>query len=152
MSDKFEEVRILYLGTVLDGKDKKHCACQLVDGDNRPLGEIVYFGKCGTMFAPGIFKGEGLLKGNDLISIRTNTFQFVDELADKTLAAEIRLTHEANETEYTAVKHAKKARNDKSAVLELLKPLRRAWLKTNTVGRLALEVRILHYLRSGDDL
>jgi hypothetical protein len=30
---------------------------------------------------------------------------------------------------------------------EALEPFRRAWLQTNSIGRLALEVRVLAYLR-----
>ncbi len=30
---------------------------------------------------------------------------------------------------------------------EALEPLRRAWLQTNSIGRLALEVRVLAYMR-----
>jgi hypothetical protein len=60
--------------------------------------------------------------------------------------------HEAAETEIAATKQMKKARTDKTTVLELLRPLRKAWKGTNHAGRLALEVRALNYLRNGTDL
>lgn len=148
----FDDVLIVCTGTVLDISSKKHTAFQLIDDAENKVGNTAYFIKLKTTFVTGIFKVQGKVVDGNLETIQPSTMQYVRQIKDKEWAAEIRIAHEAAETAYSALQQWKKARNDKSDILDVLKPLRRAWHNTNATGKLALEVRVLNYLRNGKDL
>lgn len=150
-ANDFTEVTVLCLGTRLLNGTKKCTAVQLVDEHEEPVGEpCLYLNLKGT-HPGGIFTCKATLEGNELQTIKSN-LKFAKQMSDREWAAEIRLSHDAAETTLAALSQVKKAKNDKTPLLEVLRPLRRAYQKTNANGKLAIEVRVLNYLRNGRDL
>lgn len=131
---------------------------QRVDNENKEIGSAALFVK-NQSYVPGgyYFIEKSLVDFSDddggVTSIATKAMRWSGERIDsqEELAVVI-ARHEAAETEKAAINQKKKAVSDKAPLLELLKPLRREYNKTNAVGRLALEVRVLNYLRNGNDL
>lgn len=159
MSEKKEEskVRVLCLGSRLSGNNKLSVALQRVDESNVAIGSIALFSKK-KAYVPGgyyLIEDELVDFGEDggITSIAINAMAWSGERIedDERLAAVI-AAHEAAETEKAAINQEKRAVSDKSPILDLLKPIRKEYAKTNAVGRLALEVRVLHYLRYGKDI
>ncbi|OES24042.1 hypothetical protein [Alteromonas macleodii] len=148
----FSTYQVVCLGTRVGTKNDKWVGLQRVDENEQLIGEIGYYSAIKNAFPGAIFSIEAELTDESLSTIHPSTLTFVKTLADTALSAKIKIEHEANETKLTAIKQAKKARTDKSDILDCLRPLRLAYRNTNHAGRLALEVRVLHYLRNDSDL
>ncbi len=82
----------------------------------------------------------------DPTRIYTNTIRWVCVWKDQTEAAIWQAAAAAFDTLELAKKFEKKE-TGRQLPLELLKPLREQYWKTNSMGRLAIEVRVLAYLR-----
>lgn len=78
--------------------------------------------------------------------------EYVRTFEDEAVILEHRLESESNDTIFLAVNQAKKAVKEKKDILNCLKPIRQKWRNTNTLGQVALEARVLYYLRTGGDL
>lgn len=78
--------------------------------------------------------------------------RWVREFEDEEFVLKHRLESEKNETLFLAMNQAKKALKEKKDILNCLKPIREKWRNTNTQGQVALEARVLYYLRAGGDL
>jgi hypothetical protein len=79
-------------------------------------------------------------------SIYTSTFRWL-RLWDKTGEAAVwQLAVDAFDTQHLIAQQEKK-RNARRLPLELLAPIRDEYWRTNPLGRLAIEVRVLAYLR-----
>lgn len=155
MSDdkNFKELKVVCLGTVVGRGDKRLTAIQLVDSTLNVYGAKAYFSGMKKFHVAGIFTVNVELDADKEISIiQGSTARFFCAFPDEEQSALMRLSHETNETLITAAAQSKKARNDKTCVLETLRPLRKLWASTNHAGQLALEVRVLNYLRNGTDL
>ncbi len=79
-------------------------------------------------------------------SIFTQTLRWVSLWHNKEEAAVWQLTTDAFDTASAALKQEKKE-TSRELLVELLAPLRKRYWSTNPVNRLAMEVRILAYLR-----
>lgn len=102
-------------------------------------------------FAPGsLYQADVTIDGDSVT--RHGKPAYVGPMLDKELAAQLYVDSDAAKTQHAALSQAKKAVNDNSNVLECLDPLIQAYWSTNGAGRMALEVRILNYIRSGRDL
>jgi hypothetical protein len=78
--------------------------------------------------------------------IYINTLRWLRLWGDKNEAALWQLAADAFDTRELAARQERKENNRKLPV-ELLEPIRKQYRETNAVGRLAIEVRILAYLR-----
>lgn len=78
--------------------------------------------------------------------IHTDTMRWLNVWHDAAQAATWQAAASAFDTLDLAQKHEKKETGRKLP-LELLRPIRDEYLKTNAAGRLAIEVRVLAYLR-----
>lgn len=78
-------------------------------------------------------------------SIKPATVRFIERWHDEEQVAEWQLAAKAHD----AVQDAERRERDAAAplALELLRPLRRAYAKTNWNGKMAIEVLVLNYLR-----
>ncbi|MBL4908953.1 MAG: hypothetical protein JKX78_02850 [Alteromonadaceae bacterium] len=155
MSDKkdFQPVSVLCLGTRVGLGSKRLTAIRLLDIQGEPYGDPAYFAHMKKVFPTGVYTMDiALDEGGGIMSVRDQTAKFTGTLVGEEACTVIRLEHEAAETQLTAASQVKKAKNDKTCVLETLRPLRKLWASTNHAGQLALEVRVLNYLRNGTDL
>lgn len=80
-------------------------------------------------------------------TIYPGTIRWVRVWADETEAASWQALADAFDTEELAKQHERKETSRKLP-LELLKPLREQYWATNSASRLAIEVRVLAYLRN----
>lgn len=132
-----KEITILCLGTRLDGNKR----VTLVSFG----GELVTFDFNKRMMVNAYYKVLARIVDGKLTSYNPNSAS-LERLVNNPANA---VSHNSAETLYIAINKAKK---DKSGLLDLLKPLRQQYAKTNHAGKLALEVRILNYIRYGKDL
>lgn len=80
-------------------------------------------------------------------TIHPSTFTYKERWHDEAAVAEWQATSRAAEIVEAA---ERRERNDSEPIaLELLRPLRRAYSRTNWNGKMALEVLVLNYLRMG---
>lgn len=79
-------------------------------------------------------------------SVYTRTFKWVRLWDNVEEAAVWQLAAEAFDTAHLAVRQEKKE-NARRLPLELLAPIREEYWRTNPAGRLAIEVRVLAYLK-----
>lgn len=147
----FQSVRVVCLGTRVTNNKKTTAFRLLGDGQNF-IGPEARFSAVKNTYPAAIFTIEAILINGRLQNINPNTIKFCEKLIDSEASAVIRLAHEAAESTLAALSQSRKNKADKSAILAQLKPLRAAWRSTNEVGRLALEVRVLNYLRNGKDI
>lgn len=141
---------VLCLGTrIVNGK--KSTAFQLLDESDALIGKVcTYTGiKASYVFPAAVCTLDAT---ETLETIHPQSIKFVRSLRSTAFGAKVRLEHEAAETILAAYNQGKKAKNNKQQILEALKPLREVYNTTNAVGKLALEVRVLNYLRNGTDL
>lgn len=147
------QMYVIALGAVGLDKGKLYYGFQPCTPNGVPTGqERACFSKKYSFTTAGVYAMEADLIDGEISTIYPNSFKYMGLVTDDDQAATIKLQAEAVTTEHTARQQAKKALNDKTVILETLKPLRKAYAKTNAVGRLALELRILNYLRNGKDL
>jgi len=148
-----KEVKLYCSGVVIFSNNKPSKAFRLVNDDGTLSDEIVYFsGKSLSLCWPGqVYKVEADLEKGGVKTIYGRP-EFHEVYGDEKQRAEDRITSEANQTVITAMTQSKKAETSKSDILNVLKPLRRAYDKTNALGRIAIEVRVLQYLRNNNDL
>lgn len=151
-NSNFTEVRVVCLGTVLSHNHNKSTGLQLIDEQDKPVGEPAYFGNMKKGFPAAIFTIKGIVVDGNLNTVQPASLTWDKRMTDTEWAAEIRVAHEAGETVLTVARQTKNARRDRSDILDTLKPLRRAWKNTNSDGRLAIELRVLRYLRDGSGL
>jgi len=142
------KILVLCTGTFLVGK-KKHTG--LKELNKLDINDRL-FSYNRSLVAGGIHEIEAVFEDDKLSSYYPHSVLFKYKLDDDVELAKIMLRHESCETIISALNQAKKAKADKSAILETLKPIRQAYQNTNHAGRLALEVRVLNYLRNGNDL
>ena len=145
-----ELVSILGLGVVILSNDKKGYGFEFLDKDKKRTGEKIYFSSK-IKNAPGLIyeiemsttEGERSFNGEP---------KLIGQYANEEVRAELFITSNANLTMLTAFTQRKKAENSKEDILSCLKPIRKAYLKTNSLGRMAIEVRVLNYIRHNSDL
>ena len=145
---------VIALGAVGMGKNNKlYYGYRPCDSQGVPTGkERACFDKSYSLTLAGVYSVDADLVDGEINTLYVNTFKYLGLVTDDEQAATIKLQAEALKTEHTARCQAKKSLNDKTVILDVLKPLRKAWANTNAVGKMALEVRILSYLRNGKDL
>jgi len=150
---EFQPISVVCFGTRIGVGTKRLTCIRLLGEDGLPYGHPAYFSQMKKVFPTGVYTMDiALDDGGDILTIRDSTAKFTGTLACEETCTLIRLEHEAAETQLTAANQAKKARNDKTCILETLRPVRKLWASTNHAGQLALEVRVLNYLRNGTDL
>lgn len=144
-------------GSRYDKKKKEYTIIQQIMTDYKtPFGECATFiginkGIHGLV-VNGIYEIQGTLVNKDEIDcIKPTTSRLMGEFSGPEAVAN-RLKHDGAKTLASSVSQAKKLANDRSNVLDCMEPLRRAYNNTNSQGKMALEVRVLHYLRYGKDL
>ena len=91
-----------------------------------------------------VYEVEG--SAENLRSIFTDTLRWLRLWEDKPEAAAWQAAADAFDTRDLAAKQEKN-QNARKLPLELLEPIRKEYRRTNAVGRLAFEVRVLAYLR-----
>lgn len=79
-------------------------------------------------------------------TIYTNTFRWLRLWEDTAEASVWQVAADAFDTRHLAAQQEKK-QNARRLPVELLAPIREQYWKTNPLGRLAIEVRVLAYLR-----
>ena len=147
------EKNVLFLGARLTLTKKKIMAFVLLDEDFCKVGEVCAFNIKGSFIVGGVYSVSCALgKGGELESIVSETLQWNGDRVPEDELSVLLLLHEAALTEASAISQKKKALADKSSILDVLKPLRVEYQRTNPVGKLALEVRVLNYLRNNNDL
>lgn len=149
MKTKRETIRVVCLGNRVHDKDRKSIVVQRLAAQDELMGRPWHFTtKKSHGIAGCVYEIDAEIDGDD-VSIIFSTMRFQGTYHDTDLVAQWKLESQAADTELAAVAQARKAKRDNSAVLECLEPLMNAYMATNPVGRLALEVRVLHYMRSG---
>lgn len=144
-----EVLRLLCLGTRYFQGSKKHTAyIEIDENQNIVSDEVVHYSHNSKVNVNVIYTVQSPEKG----SILGNSFEVVERLKDEDQSATQLLEHEAHELAFLTYKKSKKAQSDKTGILNLLWPLRQLYKNTNALGKMALEVRILNYLRNGKDL
>lgn len=150
------KIKVVYLGSVTGVGDKRAYEVQLVK-DGKTVGETsVFAGTTGKMVCVGnVYNAKGNTKNDQVVRIAEFSWHDHDQdhrdvLSKEELAA-LQARDSSTHAHFAAFAQAKKNKGSDD-VLELLKPIRRQWKKTNAVGRMALEVRVLNYLRHGVDL
>ncbi len=76
-----------------------------------------------------------------------NTIQYQRKM-DHDFCIEQNILQRALDISVAAFNQQKKTALDHDSILERLRPLRAAYSKTNAVGKMAIEVRLLSYLRN----
>ena len=151
---KKQSIRVVSQGIRLSSNDKRHLALQRIDDRDNFIGN-------GWLFTPkkvvcstvgGIYTIDAEIK-EDGVSIEFGSARYAGQFGATALVGQWSIESKAAETELAAIAQAKKAKRDDSAALSCLAPLLKVYHNTNAVGRLALEVRVLHYLRTaGSDI
>lgn len=95
----------------------------------------------------GVFKIDTIFKEDDGISIVPSTAEWVRTWEDKAAVAAWQTVSRAAETAARAYKMAKSEKGV-NHMLAVLDPLRKAYNATDHIGRLAIELQVLAYLRS----
>lgn len=132
------KVQFVYKGIRLSWDNKKKFHAVLVNG------EEMLFEKFKNFIVGGIYEFDGEVSENG-IKGNFNNPTFKGSVEHN---SELLLQHKAAVDLWAALNQAKK-QND---LLELLRPLREAYQATNPQGQIAMEVRLLNYLRNGRDL
>jgi len=148
-----EQVKIYCIGTQITDKGKKAKGFRFVNED-RTLqeGEFTFSGKgCLACYVGQVYTVKMEIYDNGDMTMYGSPLVF-GNYHDNEQIAKDRLSSEANETLLTARAQSKKAATEKVDILELLRPLRKQYCRTNTQGQVALEARVLYYLRMGRDL
>lgn len=148
VNDGFKHVLLLCMGTVLLNNNKKGYGYIILNEDGtKETDDTMYFqkviGGAGNVYKAFYNKESAEIQGG---------ITWQENYHNRERGAELRIASDAVLTQLAAVAQSNKARNDKTDLLATLKPLRKAWHNTNASGRLALEVRVLNYLRNGMDL
>lgn len=147
----FQTVRVVCLGSRVIN-NKRSTAFRLLGEGQTFAGPESRFSYIKNTVPAAIYTVEAHLVNGQLQNIKAHTMKFSEHFIDNEACAVIRLAHEAAESTLAALSQSRKHKADKSSILDQLKPLRALWRNTNEVGRLALEVRVLNYLRNGKDL
>lgn len=150
MNDKeegFETIEVLSIGMVRLIGNKKGYGFIKLDSDGNETKEVMYFEKM-KCYAGGVYK----IEYNDKEGQIRGKMEWDRSFHDEERTAELSLVSQATDTTFIAEAQEKKARASKQDILNCLKPVRQAWANTNHAGRLALEVRVLNYLRNNSGL
>ncbi|AUS01959.1 hypothetical protein NVP3058O_041 [Vibrio phage 3.058.O._10N.286.46.B8] len=145
---------LVYCGVRTDNGKNQWLSFRLVNDDGITLQPDCLFGKKG-------FKGFNVSVGSkcecDVIVNERGSLETIRGVPnpikiwhDKDDVAAMRALNDACVSVVAAHNQTKK--DGANVVLDCLKPLRQAYKSTNAVGRTALEVRVLNYLRNGRDL
>lgn len=156
----YERRDVLCCGSRLGDKNNEFTELRLIDGG--VVGDITsHFSGMGKgahgLTLNCVYAIDVVVVDGSIESCRPKTATFVrilkqDLYNNRELAAANRAMHDSTKTALASVAQAKKAANDRFSILSVLKPLRKAYSQTNAQGKLALEVRVLNYLRTGKDL
>lgn len=117
--------------------------------DDKLVGEPSIFSYDKRLKIFSIYEGEIEVKDDTICAYRKCKFVGIYQGEDRAMRL---AEHDAAMTAWDATQQANKVRNGKTVILDELQGLRKAWQSTNATGRLALEVRVLNYLRNGRDL
>ena len=86
-------------------------------------------------------------------TLKPDSFQIgYGTFSDESYLREIQLKQRAESTLANAKRQAIKDSKSDELILDCMKPLRQAYKKTNRQGQMAIEVRLLNFLRYGGDL
>lgn len=150
-----EIIKVTCVGLRIGTKDNKLIGIVRVSDSSNIVGDIAYydFKGMGDFYIGGVYEIKASLKDDEIEYIIPKSASYVGKFNNKSLIEEWQIEHESTKTMFTVKAQVKKASTTgKDTLLEALKPLRRAYASTNYEGRLALEVRVLNYLRNGRDL
>lgn len=113
--------------------------------------EVIFSGITGT-FAGLVYQAEVKIKNGQVSSVFPHSFTYDEEMTNG-VSEDVRAMHsaksDANTLELLVRSKHKKAARDRSSIFDAMLPLRQAYKKTNGMGKMAMEVRLLHYLRTG---
>lgn len=153
---EFKRVNIYILHDEFDCKGKLNgTQLQRINDDGVLFGEISSFSpdKKRRPMVDCCYSIEALT-GDDghVISARFGTLKILDLMPDREISRETQMLQITHKTQATAISQALKNSKSDHLILDCMKPLRRAYMKTNRIGQLAMEVRLLNYMRYGKDL
>lgn len=153
-NEDFKPVKVTGIGVRIGVKNKKLRGIIQVDENGESFGEIaLYEEKVLRGFNIGcIYEIQATIEEGEIQTVRPSTKRFIGEFLDSDKIVEWQVQHDSAVTEYSRKQKETKAAKGKEVVLDCLEPLRRAYMNTNHDGRLALEVRVLNYLRNGSGL
>lgn len=138
-------IQLVCVGKTYVEKDKIGLLFKVINGDGPAGPERIYLRKDLEHVRVGaIYEVE--TNPEKPTSIYLNTFRWLRLWEDATEAAAWQASADAFDTRDVALRQERKE-NGRKLPLELLEPIRREHRKTNAAGRLALEVRVLAYLR-----
>lgn len=146
---EFTRVDLMCLGSAIGSNNTRLTTFKRIDSNDEPIGRASHFSKLKGIYPGLIYNGLVKLNGEEIETIKANTLEYTLRKAEGIEYAMLKLKHEAVETEILVGNQQKKEGADKSSILDLLAPIRRAYKSTNQLGRLGLEVRVLNYLRNG---
>ncbi len=155
MTSKQNNLTVVYFGTYLGKSDKPLMGVKLVSEDGQIFKTLTCFKKPKKSHVPGgIYTVSGDLNedSSGLKSIDPKSLIYTGRMVHSELLATIKVRHESVETLLSSFRQSKKDKSTKAYVLRCLKPLIKDYKEANAVGKLAFEVRVLHYLRTGEDV
>jgi hypothetical protein len=125
------------LGMILQAVDE----AGKISGERHPFSEKAC--RKGNIFLGGMYKVDA---NENLTSVVMNSAKYQGLWPNEVERTRWKADERALEIERAARKRqaADKSRN---AMLDALRPIREAWQSTNSVGKLALEVQVLAYIR-----
>lgn len=133
--------------TISDDKKPCYILSRVLDNGGRDATERIFTAKSLPLVRVGrVYEIEAPEGKEDGSSIFGSTARFVERWPHEVEAAAWETVASAFDVEQAAKKRAK-ADADSKIMAECLAPLRKLYLKTNSVGKLAIEVQVLAYLR-----
>lgn len=144
---------VVYRGVRTDYGKRQWLSFSLISDDGMSLGGECLFDKKsfkGFSVSVGtVCKADMKVSGGSLQTI-IGIPKPISVWHNKAEIASMRILHDACLSTVSAYNQASKDCSD--VVLQCMKPLREAYKQTNSLGKTAIEVRVLNYLRNGRDL
>ncbi len=147
-----QKVELFCTGTHIGSSNQKLIGFIVLDEEGQPTDkELVYLAsKFKGCYVGQVYNAE-MKFGKDSTVIYGRP-DYVRTHGDDEFILEHRINSEANETILTFKKQSQKEAREKTDIMAQLEPLRRAYQRTNMQGKVAMEARVLYYLRRGEDL
>ena len=143
-------VKVAVLAHVFQDGKLSTCLHQFKDGTL--VGRATYFDHNSKFWTGQIYDMDVKLDDGGIHSYYGSTAEFAEESLPDVMRTRIQAESRSAELAKTVYQQAKKASGGSDLMLEQMLPLRRAYQNTNSLGRMAMEVRVLNCLRNGREL
>lgn len=142
--EKFEVVRVLCLGYTDGGNGKLLIKFQKLNGSARTNMSGACEAKLFRTAAPGAVYTIEMSED----SVRPSSLKYVERYDNESVVAEIVTLSDAQRAAVDVRRRENKDKNQ-DHIYECLAPLRRAYQRADSYGRLIIEVRVLRALKAG---